>query len=98
MCSSDLWASTLVNYYGRDCGASDPQPAVSIQRTTQATVKNGVALRTNHGQVVLNDLDGGEVWDLDSKPKKLDEWDSLIPPPKRDDKNKKKDENLIVEA
>ena len=41
----------------------------------------GVSLRTNHGLVVLNDLDGGEVWDLDSKPKKLDEWDSLIPPP-----------------
>ncbi|NNM48065.1 Ig-like domain-containing protein [Knoellia koreensis] len=97
-CIQAAWASTLVNYYGKDCGASDPQPAVSIQRTTQATVKNGVALRTNHGQVVLNDLDGGEVWDLDSKPKKLDEWDSLIPPPKRDDKNKKKDENLIDEA
>ena len=93
-CIHAAWASTIVNYYGKDCGSEQPQPAVSIERTTTAGVTNGVALRTNHGLVVLNDLDGGEVWDLDSKPKKLDEWDSLIPPPQKEDKNTKKD-NLI---
>ena len=67
-------------------------------RTTKEPVRSGVSLRTNHGLVVLNDLDGGEVWDLDSKPKKLDEWDSLIPPPKTTKDTKKKDENLIDET
>jgi len=97
-CIHAAWASTTVNYYGKDCGSQDPQPAVAIQRETAETARNGVALRANHGLVVLNDLDGGEVWDLDTKPKKLDEWDSLVPPPRRDDKTKKKDENLIDEA
>ena len=97
-CIHAAWAATTVNYYGKDCGSSDPAPAVSIQRTTQEVAKFGVALRENHGLIVLNDLDGGEVWDLDNKPTKLDEWDSLIPPPQREDKNKKKDENLLDES
>jgi hypothetical protein len=96
-CMHAAWASTTVNYYGKDCGSQQPQPAVSIQRSTSEGVKNGVALRTNHGLVVLNDLDGGEVWDLDGKPKKLDEWDSLIPPPQQEKQNPKKD-NLIDES
>ena len=80
-CIHAAWASVVNNYYGKDCGSEQPSPAVSIVRATKEAVKSGVSLRTNHGLVVLNDLDGGEVWDLDSKPKKLDEWDSLIPPP-----------------
>ncbi|SDP53195.1 Fibronectin type III domain-containing protein [Pedococcus dokdonensis] len=98
-CIHAAWASEVNNYYGKDCGGSDqPQPAVSIVRTTKEAVRAGVSLRTNHGLIVLNDLDGGEVWDLDSKPKKLDEWDSLIPPPKTTKDTKKKDENLIDET
>jgi hypothetical protein len=98
-CIHAAWASVVNNYYGKDCGGSDqPAPAVSIERKTAEPVRSGVSLRTNHGLVVLNDLDGGEVWDLDSKPKKLDEWDSLIPPPKTTKDTKKKDENLIDET
>ncbi|TPG17093.1 Ig-like domain-containing protein [Pedococcus bigeumensis] len=97
-CIHAAWASTVNNYYGKDCGSEKPSPAVTIVRETKEAVKSGVSLRTNHGLVVLNDLDGGEVWDLDSKPKKLDEWDSLIPPPKTDKQNKKKNENLIDET
>ena len=98
-CIHAAWASVVNNYYGKDCGGSgQPAPAVSIERKTAEPVRSGVSLRTNHGLVVLNDLDGGEVWDLDSKPKKLDEWDSLIPPPKTTKDTKKKDENLIDET
>jgi fibronectin type 3 domain-containing protein len=97
-CIHAAWASVVNNYYGKDCGSEQPSPAVTIVRETKETVRSGVSLRTNHGLVVLNDLDGGEVWDLDSKPKKLDEWDSLIPPPKTDKNTKKKDENLIDET
>jgi hypothetical protein len=97
-CIHAAWASVVNNYYGKDCGSEQPSPAVTIVRETKEAVKAGVSLRTNHGLVVLNDLDGGEVWDLDSKPKKLDEWDSLIPPPQTDKNTKKKDENLIDET
>lgn len=97
-CIHAAWASVVTNYYGKDCGSGQPNPAVSIPRAGKEAVKAGVSLRTNHGLVVLNDLDGGEVWDLDSKPKKLDEWDSLIPPPQTSKDTKKKDENLIDET
>ena len=97
-CIHAAWAGPAANYYGKSCGESEePAPAVTIDRTTASPVRDGVALRTNHGLVVLNDRDGGEVWDLDSKPKKLDEWESLIPPPKTKKDTTKKD-NLIDDA
>jgi hypothetical protein len=44
---------------------------------------DGVRLRTNRGLVALNDLDTGAVWDVDSDaPIKIDDWPSVIPPPK----------------
>ena len=64
---------------------------------TQET-RDGVAFRVNRGLVVLNDLDNGGVWDLDDKPTKIDNWDALVPPTRTDDKNTKKDENLVDEA
>ena len=48
---------------------------------TRACRADGVTLRVNRGLIVLNDLDSGDVWDLDSKPIKIDNWDSVIPPP-----------------
>ena len=56
---------------------------------------DGVKLRVNRGLIVLNDLDSGDVWDIDRNPVKIDNWNSVIPPPQTDDKNKKKDENLV---
>ncbi len=73
-------------------------PAVTIERVKAASLRDGVSLRTNRRLVVLNDLDGGEVWDLDSKPLKIDEWESLIPPPQDEKKNDKKEQNLIDQA
>jgi hypothetical protein len=96
-CYYAAWAAPAATYYGQNCGSDQPTPAVSIKRTENLTVKDGVALRTNHRLVVLNDLDGGEVWDLDPKHRKLDQWDSLIPPPTKPDQNDKK-ENLLDEA
>ena len=93
-CVYAAWASVTTNYYGKSCGSDEPQPASTIDRDAGVAVRSGVALRTNHGLVVLNDMDSGAVWDLDSKPVKLDEWDSLIPPPKTQ-KDKKNKDNLI---
>ena len=42
---------------------------------------DGVKLRVNRGLIVLNDLDSGNVWDITDKPVKIDNWDSVIPPP-----------------
>jgi hypothetical protein len=97
-CLHAAWAAPTVAYYGANCDRPEPVQAVTIERISPASLQNGVALRTNRRLVVLNDLDGGEVWDLDSKPLKIDEWDSLVPPPQTDNKNDKKDENLIDEA
>ncbi|WP_332027659.1 Ig-like domain-containing protein [Pedococcus sp.] len=97
-CLHAAWAAPTKAYYNVNCGREQPAVAVTIERIATTALRDGVTLRTNRRLVVLNDLDGGEVWDLDSKPVKIDEWDSLIPPPQTEDKNKKKDENLIDEA
>ena len=97
-CLHAAWAAPTTAFYNLNCGKDQPVPAVTIEREGTASLRDGVALRTNRGLVVLNDLDGGEVWGLDSKPVKIDDWDALIPPPQRENKNKKKDENLIDEA
>ncbi len=97
-CLHAAWAAPTTAFYNLNCGKDEAVPAVAVERKGTTSLREGVALRTNRGLVVLNDLDGGEVWDLDSKPIKIDDWDSLIPPPQRENKNKKKDENLIDEA
>jgi hypothetical protein len=96
-CYYAAWAAAAVTYYGQNCGDDQPAPAVSIRRRRALTPKDGVALRTNHRLVVINDLDGGQVWDLDPQHRKLDQWDSLIPPPRNPNDNDKK-ENLLDEA
>ena len=97
-CLHAAWAAPTKAYYNVNCGREQPAAAVTIERLTKTALRDGVSLRTNRRLVVLNDLDGGEVWDLDSKPVKIDEWDSLIPPPQTEKNNKKKEENLIDEV
>ncbi|HEY7718077.1 MAG TPA: fibronectin type III domain-containing protein [Pedococcus sp.] len=97
-CLHAAWAAPTRAYYNVNCGREQPAPAVTIEREGTSTLREGVSLRTNRRLVVLNDLDGGEVWDLDSKPVKIDDWESLIPPPQREDQQKKKDKNLIDDA
>ena len=97
-CLHAAWAAPTKAFYNGNGGREPATPSVTIERSATAALRDGVSLRTNRGLVVLNDLDGGEVWDLDGKPIKIDEWDSLIPPPQTEDKNDKKDQNLLDEA
>lgn len=94
-CAHAAWAGKGRDYYGRNCGQQGAQPAYTIKRIGAGTRRDGVALRVNRGLIVLNDLDTGAVFDVDQHPLKIDDWTSVIPPPKQEDKHDKKDKNLI---
>ena len=63
----------------RTAGAPGDVPTATLEREGAACARDGVTLRVNRGLVVLNDLDSGDVWDLDSKPVKIDNWDVADP-------------------
>lgn len=94
-CLHAAWAETGNVFYGANCGRSAPVAAGTLAGGGTGVVRDGVALRVNRGNIVLNDLDTGALWDLDSTKQKIDNWDSLIPPAKKDDDNKKKDPNVV---
>lgn len=93
-CVHAAWAGPGDVQYGRSCEGK-PGQAVELGTMTKGVRTDGVKLRVNRGLVVLNDLDSGDVWDVDRNRIKIDNWNSVIPPPQTDDRNKKKDENLI---
>ncbi|QIM20701.1 fibronectin type III domain-containing protein [Phycicoccus sp. HDW14] len=97
-CVHAAWAEQGRVFYGVNCGRTGDQPTATLPAEGEEATRDGVAFRVNRGLIVLNDLDNGGVWDLDDKPKKIDNWDALTPPVRQDDKNKKKDENLVDEA
>ncbi|MBM6403529.1 fibronectin type III domain-containing protein [Phycicoccus sp. CSK15P-2] len=97
-CLHAAWAERSRVFYGANCGRVDDEPTATLPADGEQPTRDGVAFRVNRGLVVLNDLDNGGVWDLDDKPTKIDNWDALTPPTRRDDKNDKKDENLLDEA
>ena len=88
-------AQTSKAYYGVNCGQAETVTAGTLDKPGDAPLRDGMALRTNRGLIVLNDLDSGNAWDLDSKPLKIDNWDSVIPPSKADDKSDNKDKNVV---
>ncbi len=104
-CVHAAWTAGELAHYGRVCGGGAGQPvAQTVAITGRGTAKaptgqpetpvagrtDGIALRVNRGLVLLNDLDTGDLWDLDStRPTKIDDWASVIPPPKQGDKNTK---------
>ncbi|HET7304837.1 MAG TPA: Ig-like domain-containing protein [Segeticoccus sp.] len=94
-CTHAAWAGKGRDYYGRNCGQEEAQPAYTIKKIGSGVRRDGVALRVNRGLIVLNDLDTGAVFDIDDNPLKIDDWTSVIPPPKQEDKHDKKDKNLI---
>ena len=94
-CLHAAWAQQGKVFYGANCGRDGQVPTGTIDNANEVPTREGVAFRVNRDQIVLNDLDNGSLWDLDDKPKKLDNWDSLIPPPQRQDDTQKKDENLV---
>ncbi|WP_353951836.1 fibronectin type III domain-containing protein [Knoellia sp. S7-12] len=94
-CVHAAWAETGNVFYGANCGRTSPVAAGTLAGGGKGVVRDGVALRVNRGNIVLNHLDTGDVWDLDSTKQKIDNWDALIPPTKKDDDNDKKDENVV---
>ncbi|GAB3063611.1 Ig-like domain-containing protein [Intrasporangium mesophilum] len=94
-CVHGAWAGPANVYYGRNCGSPDDAATVDLGAMTKGVRTDGVKLRVNRGLIVLNDLDSGDVWDVDRNRVKIDNWNSVIPPPQTDDRNKKKDENLV---
>ncbi len=97
-CVHAAWAEQERVFYGANCGRTGDEPTATLPADGEQSTRDGVAFRVNRGLVVLNDLDNGGVWDLDDKPTKIDNWDALTPPVRQDDKNTKKDENLVDEA
>ena len=97
-CLHAAWAESGRVFYGANCGRTGDEPTATLPAEGAEETRDGVAFRVNRGLVVLNDLDNGGVWDLDDKPTKIDNWDALVPPTRTDDKNTKKDENLVDEA
>lgn len=93
-CVYGAWAMTGKVLFNANCGSKDAVPTATITNVGKAALRDGVKFRTNRGVLVLNDLDSGAVWDLDSKPIKIDNWDTLTPPSSKDDK-KNKDKNLV---
>ncbi len=84
--------------YGANCGCTAPVAAGGIENLSEVAVRSGVKFRVNRGAIVLNDLDTGAAWDVDNDKQKIDNWDSLIPPPERQDDKDKKDKNLVDDA
>jgi hypothetical protein len=97
-CLHAAWAESGQVFYGANCGRTGTQPTATLPAPGRQQTRDGVAFRVNRGLIVLNDLDNGGVWDLEDRPTKIDNWDALVPPTRRDDKNQKKDENLVDEA
>ena len=94
-CVHGAWASADKLFYGRSC-TEHPAEAVVIEAPAPGVRVDGVRLRTNRGLVALNDLDTGAVWDVDSDaPIKIDDWPSVIPPPKSGNDNTKPDPNQL---
>ena len=94
-CVHAAWAQTAKAYYGVNCGQGQTVTAGTLDKPGDIPLRDGMALRTNRNLIVLNDLDTGDAWDLDSKPLKIDNWDSVIPPSKTDDNNDDKDKNVV---
>lgn len=79
-CLVAAWGRTHALYYGRLCGEGQAQVS-EIAQAGDTGRRNGVAVRYNRGQVVLNDLDTGRVYDisLDTKDVRVDTWPQGAP-------------------
>ncbi|HET8594844.1 MAG TPA: fibronectin type III domain-containing protein, partial [Intrasporangium sp.] len=95
-CIHGAWATSSNVFYGRNCTGQGQTETVDLGPSKVAAPRvDGVRLRVNRGLIVLNDLDTGDVWDVEDDHVKIDNWNSVIPPPQTDNKNKRKDQNLI---
>jgi hypothetical protein len=95
-CIHGAWAGDASVHYGRNCEGTGQTETVDLGPSqVTAPRRAGAKLRVNRGLIVLNDLDRGDVWDIEDEQVKIDNWNSVIPPPQTDDKNKRKDQNLV---
>ncbi|MFC7490603.1 MULTISPECIES: Ig-like domain-containing protein [unclassified Knoellia] len=97
-CVHGAWSEVGKVFYAANCGREQPVPTGTIDNVSETPLRDGVAFRVNRGVLVLNDLDNGSAWDVQRNQQKIDNWDALIPPPQRDEDNKKKDKNLVDDA
>ncbi|MEO7269502.1 MAG: fibronectin type III domain-containing protein, partial [Knoellia sp.] len=84
-CVHGVWSEPGKVFYGVNCGRELPVPTGTIDNVSETPLRDGVAFRVNRGLIVLNDLDNGSAWDVQSDKQKIDNWDALIPPPQRDE-------------
>jgi hypothetical protein len=77
-CVHGVWNGTPGTYV-QACGG---QPGSKRDLPTGSSLEDPV-FRINRDQIVLNDRVNGGVWDIDSSPEKVDNWNSLKAPPKQ---------------
>jgi large repetitive protein len=82
-CVYAAWADTT-NGYVSSCNGAKAVPGNLADK--QALLHP--EFRQNRGQIVLNDLASGAVWDLSSL-KEVDDWASVMPPPQTTPQNQK---------
>ena len=97
-CVHAAWREPGHVFYGANCGVGAPVATGTIDDVSEDAIRSGVRFRVNRDLIVLNDLDSGSAWDVENKLQKIDNWDSLIPPPEKQNENDKKDKNLVDDA
>ena len=97
-CIHGAWREPGKVFYGANCGVGAPVPTGTLEALSEDAIRQGVRFRVNRDLIVLNDMDTGAAWDVDNDQKKIDNWDSLIPPPEMENDNDKKDKNLVDDA
>ena len=80
-CVHAAWAGPSDVYYGRNCGSPTDADTVDLGAMKKGVRTDGVKLRVNRGLIVLNDLDSGDVWDVDRDKVKIDNWELGHPAP-----------------
>ncbi len=88
-CVNAAWATQAVIFYNANCGQEKATVASSIPVELKGKRTAGVEFRQNRRVVLLNDLDAGAAYDLDNVKNKIDQWDSLTPPPSTSTKDQK---------
>ncbi len=96
-CVNAAWATQAVILYNVNCGQEKAVVASTIPVELKGKRTAGVEFRQNRRIVLLNDLDAGAAYDLENIKNKIDQWDSLTPPPSKSDKDVK-DVNSLDDA
>lgn len=91
-CVHAAWAGEGGGYF-RSCGGAPAQPG----NLKDSKVLQEPVFRVNRGQIVLNDLSNGNVWDLTDQ-RKVDNWTAVRPPPVQQPNGKSTDKPNTVLA